>query len=206
MRRSLRSLPRIGAVCGAATLSLLVGIGWHEFVGHGLVGKLCGGTIEYLDVLGLEIYPQIQWVGWPLGFFFGHCSVAGLSSDTSEHLMSLGGSLSTWCVAAIATGVMLMWKRVGWSLVAPALLSLWWIDALSYTLPVWGIRKAILWGSDYPEPYMAAVALGCPGWLYLIVVVASSVLMGAALVAKIAWGKRGVKSVLHEEHRGEDAH
>ena len=41
-------------------LTFAVGTAWHEIVGHGLVGVLCGGTITRVEVLGFEWYPSFR--------------------------------------------------------------------------------------------------------------------------------------------------
>ena len=190
MKRWRRAIATGAIVCAALALSLIVGTACHEVVGHGLVGALCGGTIEYVDMLGVEFYPEFRWIGWPAGLYFGHCNVAGLPSKLAEDLMSLGGSLSTWCVAVAATCVLCLGKRRGWPAAVLAALSLWWIDALSYTLPGWGLRKAVFWGSKYPEPYVAATTLGCPGWLFQAIVISGSLLMAASVLTRLTCVRR----------------
>jgi len=204
MKRWRRAIATGAVVCAALALSLIVGTVWHEVVGHGLVGVLCGGTIEYVDVLGVELYPQCRWIGWPAGLYFGHCNVAGLPNERAENLMSLGGSLSTWCIAVAATCGLFFGKPRGWPAAALAGLSLWWIDALSYTLPVWGLRKAVFWGSKYPEPYVAATALGCPGWLFQAIVIGGSLLMAAGVLAKSTGVRRRRDGQLRANHGQDD--
>ena len=184
MTRPRRSLTALAIAAGALALGIPIGTACHEFIGHGLVGLLCGGTVDYVEILGLKVYPNFVWVGWPFGFFFGRCNVTGLATEQREHLMSLGGSLSTWLVAVLATCALRLWQRFWsthrWSFTILAALTTWWIDALTYTVPVCGLKRFILWGSRYPEPYTAATALGCPGWLFIVIVIASSAAMAAS--------------------------
>jgi len=159
---------------------LWLGTLWHEAVGHGLVGLICGGRIADLHVLGLDMYPVLRWVGWQGQY--GHCGVVGVRSPRREAVESLGGSVSTYLVAVGAHVLLLArrWGAVGRLILA--YLGIWWIDMLTYTLPTWGVRRSILWGGFYSEPYRAAVELGVPGLIFQGFVVSTSALMAAALV------------------------
>jgi len=53
-----------------------------------------------------------------------------------------------------------------WVQVVLLSLSLWWVDLLTYTLPSFGLRRYVLFGRRFREPYDAAVALGIPGPLF----------------------------------------
>jgi len=160
-----------------------VGTLWHEVVGHGLVGTLAGGRITYIEVLGFELWPQPRWTGWQ--GHYGWCDVDGIADQTGEHLMALAGSLSTWLVALAATIALYASRWRGCRTAVLVCLSLWWIDLFTYTLPTWGIRRSILWGPVYSEPYEAAVQLGMPGPLFQAFVVATSALLAAALAIRL---------------------
>ncbi|MBN2447794.1 MAG: hypothetical protein JXO22_13770 [Phycisphaerae bacterium] len=195
---------RVFAVAAALTLSGIIGILWHEVVGHGLTCILCGGTITFVEVLGLRVYPDVTWIGWPFGFHFGMCGNDGLMDFTSDAVVRLGGSLSTWLVAVFATVMLLRRRKRGiltWGL---ALLSIWWLDAVLYTLPVWGLRKLVFWGSNYAEPYLAATDLGCPGWLFQVIVFGSAFVMLFCSIVKLATLKRmpAVPRNSAEQHDG----
>lgn len=172
------------AFAGAKTCTLLfitfsVGTAWHEVVGHGLVGVLCGGRIAGVEVLGFDLYPAVRWDGWDGNY--GSCDVDGVETETGRHLVSLGGSMSTWLVSVVA--VVLLWLRRWrpWPRAVFVLVGIWWIDLLTYTFPVWGLRRSVLWGGRYAEPYEAAVALGVPGGLFQAFVVITCVALGLAL-------------------------
>ncbi len=164
-------------------LSLAVGTLWHELVGHGLTGVAAGGRIVRLHVLGVDLWPQLRWDGWSGGY--GSIRVTGIPTQTGKKVYRLAGSLSTWCVSVVA--VSLLWLR-SWRGLPRAVmvcLSLWWIDLLSYTLPSWGLRRSILWGGVYSEPYEAANALGIPGPLFQAFAVGTSTLLLAALILRL---------------------
>lgn len=158
----------------AALLCLPAATACHEVIGHGLTGVLAGGRIVSVDILFLQVWPRVRIHPWEGRY--GQCSVEGIPSQTGELLMELGGSMST-CIASIVALVLLRVRH--WSspwVRAPLLaVGLWWIDLLTYTLPTWGIRRSILWGDRYAEPYEAAVALGVPGRLFQAGVVILSV-------------------------------
>ncbi len=160
-------------------LCVPVGTFWHEVVGHGLVGTLCGGQITYVEVLGVELYPEPDWIGWQ--GHYGWCGVDGVSSATGESITWLAGSLSTWLVAAVATVVLYLrrWRGLPRAILVSA--SLWWIDLATYLLPVAGFRRSLFWGGYYSEPYEAAVALGIPGAVFLTLALGSSALLAVAL-------------------------
>ena len=165
-------------------VSFVVGTVWHEVVGHGLTAVACGGWIERVEILGVQVYPDVRWLG---GIeCYGQCETHGIESPTREHLVALAGSVSTW-LAAVAT-VVLLWVR-RWNTKAGivlAALSLWWIDLLTYTLPSWGLPRSVLWGqSHYSEPYEAAVALGMAGWAFQALAILTSALLATATVARL---------------------
>ncbi|MCP4593106.1 MAG: hypothetical protein GY842_20415 [bacterium] len=164
-------------------LGLAVGTAWHEVVGHGLISVICGGRITGVEVLGIQLWPEPAWTGWPQRY--GYCSIADIPTSTGRHLTDLAGSLSTLFVAVGAT--VLLWVRrwQGWGRLVLIVLSLWWIDVLTYTLPSWGLRRSILWGPVHSEPYDAAVALGVPGGVFQMFVVGSSILLAVLLLARL---------------------
>jgi hypothetical protein len=151
----------------------------HELLGHGLVGLLCGGTIEYVDLLGVRFGAGIVWVG--ADGVFGRCGVQGIQSQSCDQLMRLAGSMSTWLISVLA---LLFFTRarsaVGrWMLFFPAL---WWFDLLTYTLPSFGLRRFALFGRTHREPYDAAVALGIPGPAFQAFVLAACTVQAALLL------------------------
>ncbi len=172
-------------------MSLAVGTLWHEGVGHGLTGVLAGGRIESMKVLGVDLWPTVGWSGF-VDKRYGSIQITGIPTQRRDHLMTLGGSLSTWAVAVAA--VVLLWARRWRGLPRAVLvcLSLWWIDLLTYTLPTWGLRRSIFWGQVYSEPYEAATALGIPGPAFQAFAVGTSAALAAALVVRLV-RDRGVR-------------
>lgn len=175
----MRIVKLVASLLFGLVLCHAVGTAWHEVVGHGLTGVACGGRIERVEVLTVQWYPRVEFVGWDGAY--GRCRVEGIQTGRGRRLMSLGGSMSTWLVSVGA--VCLLWARRwrGRPRVVLAFLGLWWIDLLTYTLPSWGLRRSILWGRVYSEPYEAAVALGVPGPVFQALVVTSSLALAAGL-------------------------
>ncbi len=174
---------------GLLFLTFAVGTLWHEVVGHGLVGVIAGGRITYVKVLGMDLWPAVRWSGWDRTY--GTCEVTDIPTTTGYEIHSLAGSMSTWCVAVAAT--ILLWAkrwRRPWRTIL-IYLSIWWIDLCTYTLPTWGLRRSILWGGKYAEPYEAAVRLGIPGPVFQVFVFGSSLLLAAALIARLLHSARG---------------
>ncbi|MFQ5430811.1 MAG: hypothetical protein ACE5E1_10930 [Phycisphaerae bacterium] len=163
--------------------TLVVGTAWHEVVGHGLVAVACGGRITGIALFGLEIYPPtFVWAGtWPPQY--GSCGTDGVTSETADALVKLGGSLSTWLVSVVAVVLLCVRRWRGRPRTILIYLGIWWIDLLTYTLPTWGVPKSIFWGRLYSEPYEAATRLGVPGPLFQAWVVGSSVILAGALIA-----------------------
>ncbi len=168
-------------------LSLPFGTLCHELIGHGVTGVMCGGRIAYVEVLGVSLWPRLGFAGW--SGMYGLADVDGDVSATGQHLISLGGSMSTWLVSVAA--VALLWLRPRRGVVRAGLicLSLWWIDLFTYTLPTWGLRRSILWGGQFSEPCEAAVALGVPRHVYQGFVLVGCVLLTTALVFSLNRGK-----------------
>jgi hypothetical protein len=179
-----------GIVLKYLGLSLLFypfGVLCHEVVGHGLVGVLAGGRISEVEILTIRVWPQVQFLGW--SGRYGACEVVDITTPTGQALMSLGGAMSTFIVALVAT--LLLWIRPGapgGRVARPILitLSFWWIDLLTYTLPSWGVRRSVFWGQwMYSEPYEAAKSLGIPGPAFQAFVLIACALLLWALIARI---------------------
>ena len=144
--------------------ALVAGTFVHEVIGHGLAAVSLGGHITQVTILGLQVYPSIEFVDWPILSGYGGINHQGADTGPQVHLIDIAGSLSTWLVAVLANVV--LWTRRrwhGWPKVVMILLSLYWIDLFTYTLPTWGLKRSILWGPVYSEPYEAAVGLGING-------------------------------------------
>lgn len=160
---------------------LFLGTLWHEVIGHGLTGVLLGGRITYVEALGFQWWPQVNPVGFSRGY--GACNVSGLDTVTRDAVCNLAGSLSTWVVSLAALVALWAGRWSGWKRTLLLLLGLWWVDLLTYTLPTWGVRRSVLWGAMYSEPYVAATDLGIPGPLFQAFVLATCIPMAFAWFA-----------------------
>ena len=164
-------------------LSVPVGTLCHEVIGHGAVGILAGGRVVDVEVHGVQLWPTIGWNGWPERW--GGCEVTGVSTPTGNTLVSLGGSVSTWVVAAAAVSLLWIRRWRGWMRIVLICCSLWWFDLLTYTLPSWGLKRYVLFGNRFQEPYDAAVNLGIPGPIFQALVVAGCLLLVVALLVRL---------------------
>ena len=45
----------------ALTVPMMVA--WHEVAGHALVGLLVGGQVTRLQILGVQLWPELIWTG-----------------------------------------------------------------------------------------------------------------------------------------------
>jgi hypothetical protein len=180
-RQSARRWPRRVCTVGLLVLaSVPIGTAWHEVVGHGLTAVALGGHIDAVVILGVQVWPALGWSGWD--GHYGWCFHSGLDDARSEALVSLGGSLSTFCVAVVAV-VLLNVRR--WNPAARyvlGVLGIWWVDLVTYLAPAFGLRRSLLWGGRYSEPYEAAVELGLPGPLFIGLALASSIVLIRLLV------------------------
>ena len=179
MMTGMRRMAQIGRFLLVFILLYPAGLFIHEVIGHGLPGLIFGGKAEKLHMLGMNLYPRIKWVGWQ--GIYGYVDGTGVAEGWRMHVIGLCGSLSTAIVAGIA--LYLLWKkpRRGFFRLALISISLWWLDLFTYTLPSIGIRRSIFWGRKFSEPYEAAVALGCPGVVFQLFVVAVAVFFSVAL-------------------------
>ena len=143
-------------------------IPWHEIVGHGLVGVLCGGRVTKFQLFGWQFLPEFKWTGTAEGL--GVCDHIGIRSPTCMHLTDLAGSMSTFLVAIVGAWILWRYRPRGVKLTGLLCLSVWSLDLLTFTLPSFGVRRYIWSGTRYSEPYQAAVALGIPGPLFQVLV------------------------------------
>lgn len=164
----------------AALLVAPMGVLWHELAGHGLVGVLCGGHLDRLQVLGLQLLPRFEWTG--LGEGLGACDVGGIPTRWGRDLSQLAGAGST-LIAAAAALLLLRWLRPrGPARVALICIGLWSLDIVTYTFPSLSIRRYIWFGTTYSEPYEAAVSLGIPGPLFQVAAIVTGLLVFSGLL------------------------
>jgi hypothetical protein len=185
LRRGLLLIVLLVAALAAGTVV-------HELIGHGLTTIALGGKVTHVVILGVQFYPSIAFVNWPIVDGYGYIDTEGLAAGPRQHLARLAGSMSTWLVAVMAS--LLLWTRrrwFGWPKAVLIVLSLFWIDLLTYTLPSWGIPRSILWGQNtVSEPYEAAVALGIDGNAFRVLVFLSCGVMLTALLVHIFRARR----------------
>jgi hypothetical protein len=177
---SYRMISRVLVLLLLFAGNIILGTAWHEIVGHGLVGIACGGRIRQIIVTGVELWPRLSWTG-PRGAF-GWCDVEGVTGGVCTHLWLFTGSLSTLLLSLIA--IVLLHARK-WNRTLQLILlgcAFWWIDLFTYTLPSFGLPRYIILGRRVSEPYAAAVAMGIPGWIFQLFVVATCVMLAVLSV------------------------
>lgn len=172
-------------------------IPWHEIVGHGLAGVLCGGKITRFHVYGLQFVPDFRWTG-PIGGL-GICDFTAIS-QRAQHFNDIAGSMSTFIVAVVAVFILWRYRPWGLKLTATLALTLWAMDLMTFTLPSFGTRRYIWSGTRYAEPYLGAVGLGIPGPVFQAFVVLSFlavvvlVILGIRRIVTASTGNKSMKS------------
>jgi hypothetical protein len=141
----------------------------HE-CGHAMLGMLTGGTLTYMKIAYLEIYPRIAIT---TQFQLGLTRVDGLAYGSFEHgLMLLGGSLTTnivsWILGAVLATASLSLK----ARTALKVLGVFGILDLPFYIvfPQIGLGHWIFIGGQHgPEPLIGARMMGMPDlMLYLL--------------------------------------
>ena len=162
---------------------LILGTACHELVGHGLTAVAFGATITDVQILGVRVWPSLDFLGWDGRY--GACWWQGDLTESQSNWALLCGAGSTWLLALLAT-ILLWCHRWGvWGRWILTGFSIWWLDVLTYTAPSWGLKRSILWGGSTSEPYNAAIGLGCPAWAYQSIVILSSLAMAVATAIRL---------------------
>ena len=92
--------------------------------------------------------------------------------------------------------VLLLWIRRwhGWKRTLLICCTFWWYDLMTYTLPSWGLKRHVVIGVRYSEPYKAAVNLGIPGPVFQAAVVVGCLLVVVALIVRLRRDSSAAKS------------
>ena len=140
----------------------------HE-CGHAIWGSIVGGTLNYMQVTWLVVYPRLAIADV---FRLGCVEVTGLSTLFSHGLFLLGGSLTTNIVAWLLA-IILLKRDFGYNKrVALMMLGFFGLlDLPFYVLfPQIGLRHWILLGGESPEPLMGAREMGIADPIFYILV------------------------------------
>ena len=163
---------------------LLIPVGFlialvHES-GHAVWGILAGGTLDYMKIAYLEIYPQLA-INHP--FQLGLTRVSGLNYGSAAYgLMLLGGSTTTHFTSWIL-GIALLHKALGSQLrFALKALGLFGVVDLPFYIifPQVGLRHWVFLGGSEPEPLNGATMIGIPDSAFYLVAALS--VFGLALL------------------------
>lgn len=156
------------------TLVLLIPLGLfmdviHEF-GHAIWGTAVGGTLAYMKIAYLEIFPRLAITPQ---FILGYVEVHGLSTDSQYGLFLLGGSLTTnivsWAVA-LSQLKLNLGQKTKVTLKTLGLFGL--LDLPLYVfLPQIGLQHWLFLGGNTPEPLIGARKIGIPDIIFYVIVV-----------------------------------
>ncbi len=186
-RRILRRLAIVAAIAGGL---FALGTLAHE-AGHGLAAIAFGGRLVRLNVLGLQLYPSPAWDFQP--GCFGRTWWRGEFTPAQLAWISLSGNVATMSISIISLPLYLCRRWRGAAHTTLLTLSLYFLDTLAHTLPTFGLPMFLLFGNRsverISEGYLAAAALGAPGWAFQAAIVGYA-LLAAALIGHKLWSER----------------
>ena len=144
----------------------------HE-VGHAIWGTAVGGSLTYMQIAYLEIYPQLAITSQ---FQLGLTRVDGLTTNFAYGFMLLGGSMATNVIAWLIGLILLKTSLGNNTKVAMKLLGLFGIlDLPFYVLfPQIGLHHWIILGGCVPEPLLGARKMGIPDPAFYLMVILST--------------------------------
>jgi hypothetical protein len=169
----------------------------HE-LGHGLAAQALGGQVVWVRVRpGIEVWPSFgQASRGPWGTAIavvGYTTGPGWGEDSWQGaVVGLMGSGFNLLLAALALGSLWLFRPRGGLRLLLITEALMFADLLLYcTLPEFtALPDYFVFGGDVPEPLRSAEALGCPRWVFLLLVGLVSALMAWGLVAVARRGQR----------------
>lgn len=170
----------INASCKAFLLpaSLFIPLGIvmdlaHEF-GHALWGAIMGGTLTYMQIAYLQIYPQIAITSQ---FVLGLTMIDGLAYGSFAYgMMLLGGSLTTNIASWVLAIILLKTSFGNKKQTALKILGLFGVADLPFyvVFPQMGLNHWIFLGGNTPEPLIGARMMGVLDGVFYIFVAAST--------------------------------
>ena len=175
-------------VCFAVSF-FLYGI-CHELIGHALTAVLLGGSIDSIHLFCFKVFPNIEWSGIP-----GGVGIDNLTEGKLLDIVIIMGPISTWIISLLAVIVLWVRQPVGLLRVLLVCLSLWCYGFLGETLLVWGIPKYLLFHSDSPHHYEAAVRLGIQDPLFHIFSIGTSICILAGVMLCLIRNNKRQKTV-----------
>jgi hypothetical protein len=132
----------------------------HES-GHAFWGSAVGGTLSYMQVAYLVVYPRVAITPQ---FCLGCVEVSGIATSLGHGLFLLGGSVTTNIVAWLLGPFLLkrQFRRV--VRVSLGLLGLFGLLDLPFYIlfPQMGLQHWIVLGGKWPEPLIGAREAGIP--------------------------------------------
>jgi len=132
----------------------------HE-AGHALWGTAFGGTLTYMKIAYVEIYPRLALTPH---FALGEVNIAGLPNESAQGIMLLGGALTTNIISWLLALIILQGsfgKRLRTAMTILGIIGV--LDLPFYVLfPQLGLRHWIVIGGCQPEPLIGARKIGIP--------------------------------------------
>jgi len=145
----------------------------HE-LGHAVWGTAVGGTLTYMKIAYLEIFPRLALTH---GFQLGFTGIYGLAHGSVAYgLMLLGGSMTTsiasWILALILLKISLDVKVQ----VALKVLGVFGILDLPFyvVFPQLGLSHWVFLGGSEPEPLNGARMIGVPDLAFYSIIALST--------------------------------
>jgi len=141
----------------------------HE-MGHAIWGTAVGGSLTYMQIAYLEIYPRLAITSQ---FQLGLTRVDGLTTNFAYGFMLLGGSMTTHIVAWLIGLILLKTSLGNNTKVAMKLLGLFGILDLPFYVffPQIGLHHWIILGGCRPEPLLGARKMGIPDLAFYLIVI-----------------------------------
>lgn len=144
----------------AAGVILVIGTLLHEG-GHALAGAVAGAQIDAFVVLGLRLYPSLEWV--PSEGLFGYVSYDRALAGDARAWMQIAGSAATWAVALLALWTWRWPSRTErWTTARSAHLAgcFLWVDVFCHSLPYVGMPMYLAFGRSVRDAGTSELVFG----------------------------------------------
>jgi hypothetical protein len=165
----------------------------HE-VGHALWGTMVGGSITFIQVFFLELYPRLALTR---EFTVGFVRVEGLTGAPFGTFL-IGGSITS-NIASWVLGLLVYRhkRRRPWAAVLRVLGVYGLLDLPLYVvLPQLGLRHWIVIGGDQPEPLIGARLMGIPDPIFYLSIILTSLGLSYIYVPQVQKYFKNVRQLI----------